>query len=95
MFSISYETLTLKTANHLYVSIKSKKQTKIKIKKRVNRIFLGKSYSAISAGNTISSLYLIWFIDKTEFKCVCETNKHILGLNVTVESLDIKLFQFL
>lgn len=47
MFSISYETLTLNTANHLYVSIKSKK---IKNQERVSKIFLGKSYSAISAG---------------------------------------------
>lgn len=48
MFSISYETLTLNTANNLYVSIKSKK--KIKNQERVSKIFLGKSYSAISAG---------------------------------------------
>lgn len=47
MFSISYETLTLNTANNLYVSIKSKKN---KNQERVSKIFLGKSYSAISAG---------------------------------------------
>lgn len=39
MFSISYETLILKTANQLYVSIKSNKQTKIKIKKELAESF--------------------------------------------------------